>query len=70
MLRQMYETIFNPSMPVSPTPKIVSDELDDLRKGLEAKREACIKRMGNKWILHPDHHVKNQNMPANTLGFK
>jgi hypothetical protein len=44
--------------------------MDQARHSLEAKRQAALERMGNKWILHPDHHVKNQNMPANTLGFK
>jgi hypothetical protein len=66
----MWNDIFNPSMEVTPTPKIEDSELKELRKSLDTKREACIKRMGSKWILHPDHHVKNQNMPANTLGFK
>jgi hypothetical protein len=48
----------------------VETETERLRVDLETKRKAAIERMGNKWILHPDHMVKNKSLPPNTLGSK
>lgn len=45
-------------------------ELKQWRDSLDRKRKECIERMGDKWILHPNHHIKKLDVPANTLGFK
>lgn len=62
--------IFRPSMKAEPTPPTVDEEIKKYADSLAKKRQIAIDRLGEKWILHPKHHVKNQNMPANTLGFK
>lgn len=47
----------------------VDKELKRLQDALDAKRKIVIEKMGNKWILHPDNHVKKkENLKPNTLG--
>lgn len=36
----------------------VDEELKRLADTLTAKREAAIKRLGSKWLLHPDNKVQ------------
>ena len=62
--------IFRPKFKAMATPPGVDDEIKKYADSLNSKRQAAIDRLGNKWVLHPDHHVKNQGVPANTLGFK
>lgn len=66
--------IFRPKFGIKATSTQISlavdDELKKYADSLASKRQAAIDRLGNKWVLHPDHHVKNQGVPANTLGFK
>ena len=62
--------IFRPTLKAEPTPLTVDEELKKYADNLNSKRQAAIDRLGDKWILHPKHHVKNQGVPANTLGFK
>ena len=33
-------------------------EVEDMRARNEAAIQACIKKMGKKWILHPSHKVQ------------
>lgn len=33
-------------------------EIEDMRARNEAAIQACIKKMGKKWILHPSHKVQ------------
>lgn len=65
-----FADIFRPSLKSEPTPPTVDEELKKYADSLNAKRQAAIERLGEKWILHPKHHVKNQGVPANSLGFK
>lgn len=65
-----FATIFRPALKATPTPPTVDEELKKYADSLNSKRQAAIDRLGEKWILHPKHHVKNQGVPANTLGFK
>ena len=67
---RMIADIFRPKIQASQTTLSVDEELKKLSASLTSKRQAAIDRLGNKWVLHPDHHVKNQGIPANTLGFK
>ena len=67
---RLFADIFRPKLQSKPTPPSVDEELKKLSDSLTSKRQAAIDRLGNKWVLHPDHHVKNQGIPANTLGFK
>jgi hypothetical protein len=67
---RVFADIFRPKLKVTSTPQSVDDELKKYADSLNSKRQAAIDRLGNKWVLHPDHHVKNQGVPANTLGFK
>ena len=67
---RLFADIFRPKLQSSPTPPSVDEEIKKNADGLAIKRKAALERMGNKWILHPDHYVKNQNIPANSLGFK
>lgn len=45
-------------------------EMKRLAADLDQKRKDAIARLGDKWILHPNHHVKKMDIAANTLGFK
>ncbi len=69
-----FADIFRPKFGIKATSTQISlsveEELKKYSDSLDSKRQAAIERLGNKWILHPDHHVKNQKVPANTLGFK
>lgn len=38
--------------------KHVDEELKRLAQDLEAKRKIALEKMGNKWILHPEHHIQ------------
>ena len=38
-----------------------------LIKQNEANSKAMIKRMGNKWVCHPDNHVKRLKTPLGQL---
>jgi len=62
--------IFRPKLNSSPTPISVDEEIKKYADSLTSKRQAAIDRLGERWVLHPKHHVKNQGVPANTLGFK
>lgn len=47
----------------------VDAELKRLAERLEEKRKIAIEKMGNKWILHPDHFVKKkEDVKPNILG--
>jgi hypothetical protein len=45
-------------------------EMKRLAADLDQKRKEAIARLGEKWILHPNHYVKRKNITANTLGSK
>lgn len=36
----------------------VDEEMKRLAQSLEAKRKVALEKMGNKWILHPEHHIQ------------
>jgi len=68
---RMFANIFRPHLIISNPKTLTADEeLKKLSDSLDAKRKIAIERLGSKWLLHPDHHIKNQGIPANTLGFK
>jgi hypothetical protein len=69
MFMRMIRDIFN--VKVEPTNVVdVDEEMRVLGERLEAKRQKAIEAMGEKWILHPNNHVKKQDVAANSLGFK
>lgn len=73
MFKRMIAEIFRPGPVVVPGDKgieSVDEEIARYRSSLERKRKEAIERMGEKWILHPAHHVKKKDVPENTLGFK
>jgi hypothetical protein len=70
MIRQMFATIFRPAIKEVECGETVEQEIARYRASLEQKRLEAIEKMGEKWILHPSHHVKKKEIPENSLGFK
>jgi len=71
MLKRMFCEIFNLQTPTLVNEAEAADaEIKRLADDLERKRNIAIERMGDKWVLHPNHHVKKMDIAANSLGFK
>jgi hypothetical protein len=70
MFMRMFRDIFCNEPPSLEKREDVDVELKRLRDSLDQKRKIAIEKMGDKWVLHPAHHVKKQDVAANSLGFR